>query len=255
MYDIPEIREATDSWWAGLAAAFRAEGLSDVPDTLNRIDDVASLWGARDMLFSQTCGYPLTHAWAGRLQVIGTPCYDAPGCEGASYRSLILVREGANIHQLEDLAGKVVAFNGPDSLSGWLALKLVFATLDKQGDFFDRWDVSGAHLASMTAVRNGEADVCAIDAVTHALAARHQPDLTDSLVEIARSPEAPALPYVTRPDMPADDLQRMRTALTAAMTDPDLKDARQALFLSGVKIQGNKAYDAVLELERSLSSL
>jgi hypothetical protein len=26
MYDWPEIREATDAWWAGLARAFRREG-------------------------------------------------------------------------------------------------------------------------------------------------------------------------------------------------------------------------------------
>ena len=29
MYDLPELREATDAWWRGLARAFAAEGLED----------------------------------------------------------------------------------------------------------------------------------------------------------------------------------------------------------------------------------
>ena len=56
MYDLPEVTAATDAWWAGLARAMRREGLSDVPDRLTRGPDVAELWRASDLLFSQTCG-------------------------------------------------------------------------------------------------------------------------------------------------------------------------------------------------------
>ena len=40
MYDLPGLDAATDAWWAGLAAAFRAEGLREVPDNLTRGGDV-----------------------------------------------------------------------------------------------------------------------------------------------------------------------------------------------------------------------
>ena len=31
MYDLPEVRRATDAWWAGLAAGFTRAGVADVP--------------------------------------------------------------------------------------------------------------------------------------------------------------------------------------------------------------------------------
>ena len=31
MYDLPELRAATDAWWRGLAQAFRREGIADLP--------------------------------------------------------------------------------------------------------------------------------------------------------------------------------------------------------------------------------
>src|SRR3546814_15586928 len=78
-----------------LAAAFRAEGLAGVPERLTRDGDHAALWTAPDLLFSQTCGYPLTHALAGRVTLVATPTYGCPGCDGGPYRSEILVRRDA----------------------------------------------------------------------------------------------------------------------------------------------------------------
>src|SRR3546814_11503112 len=95
MYDLPGLEAATDAWWAGLAAAFRAEGLHQVPERLTREVGHAALWTAPDLLFSQTCGYPLTHALAGRVTLVATPTYACPGCDGGRYPSEILVLAGA----------------------------------------------------------------------------------------------------------------------------------------------------------------
>jgi hypothetical protein len=61
MYDLPEIRTATDQWWKRLADALRQEGIDGVPDALWRGDDYRMPWTHPDLLLSQTCGYPLTH--------------------------------------------------------------------------------------------------------------------------------------------------------------------------------------------------
>src|SRR3546814_9448924 len=106
MYDLPGLEAATDAWWAGLAAAFRAEGLHQVPERLTREGGHAALWTAPDLLFSQTCGYPLTHALAGRVTLVATPIYDCPGCDGGRYRSEILVRAADAAGQLADLKGR-----------------------------------------------------------------------------------------------------------------------------------------------------
>src|SRR3546814_12893252 len=73
MYDLPGLEAATDAWWAGLAAAFRAEGLHQVPERLTREGGHAALWTAPDLLFSQTCGYSLAAALAGVVPPARTP--------------------------------------------------------------------------------------------------------------------------------------------------------------------------------------
>ncbi len=65
--------------------------LPAVPAALERGRDRDEQWRSPDLLLSQTCGYPLTHALAGRVDLVATPCYGVRGCEGADYRSLVVV--------------------------------------------------------------------------------------------------------------------------------------------------------------------
>src|SRR3990172_9299482 len=115
MYDLPEATAATDAWWVGLARAFRREGVRDVPDRLYRHGAPVEDWLAPDLLFSQTCGYPLTHALAGRVAPIATPGYAAPGCHGPDYCSLIVVRADDPAAELAELRGRTCAINNPES--------------------------------------------------------------------------------------------------------------------------------------------
>lgn len=239
MYDWPEVRDATDAWWKGIA---RRLG-TDIP--LTRQPDHAALWASRDLLFSQTCGYPFTHALAGRLALVATPHYAADGCEGPYYRSIIFARRAIPLH---DLRGATAAVNDSDSMSGMLALKLVFAPLARQGRFFGRTVWTGGHVHSLMAVRDGRADVCAVDAVCVGLSRRHRPELMDGLVEIARSPLAPGLPYVTV----AGDVLHLRAALAAALADPDLADVRDRLLLAGHSVLDTQDYDIITTYEKSM---
>src|SRR5205823_5053207 len=153
-------------WWAGLA-----KHLGGGPG-LTRREDFAALWSDPQLLFSQTCGYPLTHAFKGKLKLVATPHYAADGCDGPSYCSIIFAREAL---PLAALRGATAAVNSPDSMSGMLALQLVFAPLAEDGIFFGDVAETGSHLASLAAVRDGLADVCAIDAVCAALAKQMRP--------------------------------------------------------------------------------
>ncbi len=91
MYDPPELHPIVDAWWSGIARALRAEGIPDVPDRLDRCLALDALWGAPDLLLTQTCGFPLFGSHANRLQYVATPRYAAPGCAGADYCSWIVV--------------------------------------------------------------------------------------------------------------------------------------------------------------------
>ncbi len=239
MYDWPEVREATNLWWQGLS---RHMGLAV---GLDRSADHFAAWRRDDLVFSQTCGYPFTHEFKGVLDYVSTPHYAADGCEGANYCSMVLAREK---RPLQDFRGAIAAVNSPDSMSGMLALKLVFAPLARDGEFFAQVVKSGSHVASMRAVREGKADVCAVDAICVAMARRYRPDYLEGLVEIARSPLVPGLPYVAR----AGNIAALRGAVTAAFNDPQLQEPRDQLLLNGNSVLQPQAYDRITELETDM---
>ena len=236
MYDWPEVREATEEWWHGLSRHLGATV------DLDRSPDHFAAWRRDDLFFSQTCGYPFTHEFKGLLKYITTPHYAVPGCVGAGYCSFVFARFD---QPPDSFRGGTAAVNNPDSMSGMLALKLVFAPFARAGNFFDRAIETGSHVNSMIAVRDGRADICAIDAVCVAMALRYRPDYLDGLVEIARSPTVPSLPYVTR----NGDVEHMRRALVAAFAGPDLQACREQLFLSGQSVLPPTAYDRITDLE------
>lgn len=271
-YDWREVRQATDAWWGGLARHMRIAGFDDVPESLNRAGGYTDAWSDDRTVLSQTCGYPLTHEFAGKLHMVATPIYAADGCVGSSYSSVILARAGEG-STLGEFRGKRAAVNNPDSMSGMLALRLAMrevlvqrATADGSNEagrvtpgsgsgdapFFGEIVWSGGHLSSVGLLRAGSADVCTIDAVCFALTSRYRPDLLDGIEVLGRTPLVPALPYVTPVSRSADEVSRVRAALFAAATDPTLAEAREALLIDGFETLPIEAYDRILQLEAAL---
>lgn len=249
MYELPELRAATDAWWHGLARAFRREGISDVPDALARRPDYQQVWLSSELLFSQTCGYPLIHALAGRVQLVATPCYAADGCDGSDYRSAVVVAADDPAIDIADLRGTRCAINSTDSQSGCNVLRALVAPLAERGRFFASVTVSGGHQASIGLVASGQADVAAIDCVTHALLARHRPATLAGTRVLCRTAAAPNLPYVTRAHANDDLLARLRGGLERAIADPSLTATRDSLMLTGVAILPLSAYDCINDME------
>jgi len=240
MYDFPALRPAQDAWWAGLAGHFSAAGLANVPGALNRsVADPYAVWLAANLFFAQTCGYPLTHRLAGKVRLLGTPCYDAPACEGASYRSLYIVRSQAKTESLAmALAGRV-AINAKDSYSGWRVLS---GLIDPASTLV----ISGSHAKSIDLVRNGDADIAAIDCVTHALIGDVEPERLAGTRIIEQSSLAPGLPYITALGMAAPEVRAMIDAINNAFADPQLAPARKTLRLAAFKIVALSEYIGVM---------
>ncbi len=259
-YDWPEVRSATDAWWGGLARHLRNQGFADVPSALDRSGGYTDAWSDPRTLLSQTCGYPLTHEFAGRLHVVGTPRYAADGCVGSSYCSVILARTGEGA-MLGDFRGRRAAVNNPDSMSGMLALRLAIqqalagTTGGDDVPFFGEIVWSGGHLSSIGLVRTGEADLCTVDAVCFALTSRYRPDLLDGIQALGHTPLVPALPYVIPITRSTGDANRVQAALFAAAADPTLADARAALLIDGFEAVPIHAYDRILQLEAGLIPL
>ena len=249
MYDWPEIKAATDALWQGIAGHLAANGFKDLPASLDRSCDLHAQWRSRDLLLSQTCGYPLVHGLSGVVEPIATPCYGVRGCAGADYSSLIVVAHDSPASAIADLRGKVAAYNSADSMSGLLALKAVVAPLAKKGRFFAKVVESGGHHKSMQVVADGRANVAAIDCVSFALAQRHRPGLTGKLKVIAETPRVPGLPLVTAAGRPGPERARLARALAEAFADPALAGPRAELFIDGLEFVPLSDYLRILELE------
>ena len=246
MYDLPAARWATDALWSALAAALTARGIA-APGALDRRAAYQSVWREPGLLLSQTCGYPYVTALRGRVQLVATPAYRAPGCVGARYASALIVRDGDPAASLSDLRDRRVAFNSIDSQSGHNALRAAVAPLARDGRFFAGSIATGAHRASAAAVAAGTADLCAVDCVTWALLSRHEPEAVAGLRVLGHTASAPGLPLIAGPTAP---VAAIRAALAEVMADPRLADARDALLLEGCEVLPDADYDAILAMER-----
>lgn len=240
MYDLAEVRWATDALWSAVAARLAAAGIA-APPALSRGPAVHELWADPALLLSQTCGNPYVRTYRDRLRLVATLRYAAPGCDGPRYSSVLVVRADAPGDGLADFRGAVCAVNSWDSLSGWVAL----AAALPEPQFFRAALVTGAHADSVAAVAAGEADIAAIDCVTYALLQRHRPAATAGLRVIGRTALAPSLPLVTRRDTDDGTVEALRSALRDALADPALAEVRAALLIEGIEILGEADYDAI----------
>jgi ABC-type phosphate/phosphonate transport system substrate-binding protein len=250
MYDLPELEAAHDALWAAIAVRLVADGVEGVPERLTRDAPVEAIWTDPRLLLGQTCGYPLITSLQGRVQVVATPRYSAPGCDGAAYRSAVVVREDDPAQGLADLRGRRAAVNDLASNSGMNLLRAQIAPLAQSAPFFAAVTITGAHALSLAAVAGGEADVAAIDCVTLAHLHRLRPRATQGLRVLAWTMAAPGLPLVTAAATDAAQVAALRRALAAAAHDPALAPARAQLQLEGFEILPEGAYDAISALER-----
>ena len=246
MYDFPEVRHATDALWRGLSRHLAREGVQHIPPRLVHDLHLRDLWSDQQLFISQCCGYDVLHRYQGRLQVLGTPWFDAPGCCAGHYSSIVVVPEDSPYQDVVDMRDTVVVINGPESHSGMNALFALVAPYAQDRRFFSKVIVSGCHADSLAAIRRGKADVAAIDCHTYALLRQYRPAAIEGTRPLGLTYDAPAPPYVTRAEVDADTVARMQRALVATFDDPRLADARRVLHLSGVEISSTHSYRCIL---------
>src|ERR1700761_4807470 len=179
--------------------------------------DLSALWRRDDLLLSQTCGYPLTHALRDAVQLVATPCFDAPGCDGPCYSSVLVTHADAPFATLESLRGSTVAFNQSDSNSGFNVLRHAVAPLARDGRFFGSSLQTGSHIASLQAVAEGRANLAAIDCVTMAFVHDERPALAQAVKQIGWTAASPGLPLIASKAVPADRIAALRSALDEAL--------------------------------------
>ena len=225
--------QAVQALWKLLANRLGQTGLADLPHNLDWPQDYLAHWSDPQLLLSQTCGYPLTHALAGTVQLLGAFTYNAPGCEGVVCRSLLVARDEHAKRRLADFRGLRVAFNSDDSQSGYNALRAAIAPLALGGKFFASAMATGGHAASLAAVQQGRADLAAIDCVTFAGLARDTPQAVAGVSVVGHSQPYPGLPLVTGLGTGPGEVLALQGALAALVRDPAAADALAPLGITG----------------------
>lgn len=228
------------AFWQDLHRAMRDAGLSRLPAELSHPGDLDVHWTDPKLLLSQSCGFPFITQLHGRVRYVATPCFRAEGCDGPLYSSAIVVRRDDSARAVRDLAGRRAAFNGRTSQSGYNALRSTIAPYAEQGRFFAAVIETGSHRASLAAVRNGDADVAAIDAVTLALLQRSAPHEVEGLRTLAFTQPTPGLPLITSAATSDEDLGCLRRACAEACHPS--RPAARSLLLDGIAVLDENDY-------------
>ena len=213
------------------------EPLRETP--LAKLPEVVA--GPPALLF--VCGLPYT-----RMRDAGAPieplAAPVPDDEdGPFYRADLLVAPGDTLTTTpEQLRGARVAFNGDDSLSGWVLPRHALRELGIDPESYV-WVRTGSHHNSLGALARGEVDAAPIDSTVLALELRADPSLS-ALRRIARLGRMASPPVAL---VAGDDglAQSLRLALTDLQ---ESADGRAALALGGVRRYapvGDSEYAAV----------
>lgn len=249
MYDWPEVRASVDEEWAALRDRLIAMGIdapeklvrrnADLPvvpggilDREGRVIapdpatlppeqlDFQTLWRHPDLLLAQTCWGPLELGLVEHVVVVGQPNYDGiEGGQGECYSSVILMREGREgvgapeddraVLPLDLLRNVRFAFNETGSMSGFLALTRDLEAAGESLAIFSERIETGAHRASIAAVAEGRADVCAIDCRSWQLARRFELRAAE-LWPVGWTARRKGLPYITSRHTPPPIVDRLR---------------------------------------------
>ncbi len=255
MYNLPEMRTANARFWEILRGLLLEAGLSDVPETLIFARGPVPTRLEPELLFSQTCGYPLETVFKGQAIRLGAPVYDAPGCDGPTHRAFFVVREDSPAQRLADLKGGVFLLNSPVSNSGMNLPRRALAEIAGGKPFFRDIIETGGHPASLDRLLRGEGDVASIDCVTYAFWRNYRPEAAARVRVIAETPPSPAIPFVTSVATPPATVDILRTALRTLISEPRYEAARAGLMITGIEDVPDTAYRGLLDYEREAAEL
>ena len=174
----------------------------------------------------------------------------------ASYKALIIVRSDSGINSVKDLKGKKFAFGDPLSASSSLYPKaaLKAAGLDPEKD------VQGVSIANQTqiavSVCQGTVDAGAIydDARTNKGADTSCPGImTKTKIIYTTDPPVPGDPQMIRSNLNPVQKQKLKDAMLALGTDPEMKASLKALYtIDALAPASDKDYDPLRAVVRAV---
>jgi len=255
MYNLPEMRPVNAAFWDALRGLLQEGGLRHPPTGLSfERPPVPERVGA-EVLFSQTCGYPLETIYRGQAIRLGVPCYDAPGCDGPTHCGLFIVPADSTAKTVADLAGGTFLLNSRHSNSGMNLPRRALAELAAGKPFFARVIETGSQPGNLDRIARGEADATSVDCVTYAFWSRHRPALARGTRVLARTPPSPAIPFVTSIATAPETVALLCSALERIAREPRFATLRAGLLIKDIVAVPDERYRALLDYEREAARL
>jgi ABC-type phosphate/phosphonate transport system substrate-binding protein len=255
MYNLPEMRAVNVRFWEALRGLLVEASLRDLPESLtfDRLPVPERI--GPEVLFSQTCGYPLETIFSGQAIRLGTPCYAVPGCDGPTHCGLFIVPAGSTARELRDLRGGVFLFNSRHSNSGMNLPRRALADIADGRPFFAKVVETGSHPGNLDRIARGEADATAVDNVTYGFWCHYRAAAERHVRVLARTPASPAIPFVTSVATPPATVAVLRDALIRLGRAPHAAAARAGLAITDIVDVPAAAYRRLLEYEREAAEL
>ncbi len=211
---------------------------------------LSALWARADLGCAMMCGLPYSLRDP-RPALVAAPV-PSPARYGGRpvYFTDIVVRADAPYRTLEDTFGGVVGYTLEDSMSGCVALRrhlLDFRTFEQPKLFRNAVGGLVHPRRVIEALCAGEIDVGPLDSYYHDLLRAHEPAFAGRVRVLASTFAAPIPPLVATARLASEELERLRAALSAAGTAPELAGQRSNLLLSGFAVPRESDYDALGE--------
>jgi len=241
-------------FWQALRGWLVKLGVKQVPHSLVWPEDLLDHWCDTNLLLSQTCGYPLVELLPD-VNVVGVFSYQVAECEGPYYRSILIARKDDAGKKLADFRHRKVAFNSEHSQSGYNTLRGLVAPLAEEGKFFAESVASGSHYQSIELVKQGAADIAAIDCISLELLRRANPESLKGIKKVGETALAPGLPLITSAQTSPAQLALLRQALRLTIEDPACAEAREKLLIKDFSVLPRSAYGAISELKQQAAEL
>jgi ABC-type phosphate/phosphonate transport system substrate-binding protein len=232
MYDRPEVATTWDRLWHLFRDAY-----GDGPTDLSRNGDVWDIWQHPDLVLAQTCGLPYRTRLKNKVALIGAPDHGILEAPAGHYCSVVVAHRQQEGRDLSTLDGATLAYNDPQSQSGWAAAWHHFG---KNNLRIGTRLPSGAHRESARIVAQGEADFAVLDVISWKLMQRYD-DFTQELTLVDLTSPTPALPFISAR---YQDTSRIQKALHNAVQNLTLGQ-REELFLQGLVALSQSSYEAV----------
>ena len=226
MYARRENRAAHDILWALIRDNLRAAGLA-APDGLDHQIGHMESWARPDLVLGQICNLPYRARFHDSVTLIGNADYEIEGCAPGMYSSVIIARAADPRDTPLDFSDAPFAFNEALSNSGYGA---AYLWANEKGLSLRPTLRTGAHAASIAAVRDHQADFAAIDAHTWWIECTRTPALATALKVIDHTAQSPGMGFIPRK---GEDPAPYFAAISAAISTLP-QHTRDTLRLRGI---------------------